>query len=227
MKVWVKVFLVLAMMFSAIVVPASAAETTKKLSVKLTFSPAKKTYDLGEKIRIEASSSKKSDQFTAKLFINDVDESGSLTHETVKKNLVSSSSFTPAKAGTYKIRYEISTVDDKGKTWAGKIEKQIKVEGAPISVSLSPVTASMKLGDDLYILVKYPVTQINTEEDVDIELSQEDDVEEIPLGFTEKDGYYQKLYKFTPKKSGSHKFTVSVNNVTRVGEATASISVKK
>ncbi|GAA4719105.1 hypothetical protein [Brevibacillus fulvus] len=227
MKIWFKALLVMALLIGTAVSPAFAASSTGKLTVKLSTDSNKKVFNLGDTIELEAASTKKSDQFTAGFTVNGDADVIEATHEISGKKVISTGSFTPDKVGTYKIHYEISAVDAKGKTWLGKVDKEIKVEGAKISLSASPLTATMKQGDQLYLLVKYPVTQIDTDQKTELSSNYPELLDELPLADEERDGFYQKLFVFTPKKSGSYKLTFTVNNETSQGETTVSISVKK
>ncbi len=231
MKRWLSAFLMMALMLMSLVTPAFADDKPQKLSVKLSIETSKKTYNTGEPISLKAESSYKGFIYNVKFFVND--QEGLVTHSSeVKDNkLITTGTFVPQTSGKHKIRYEIQVMDlMSGSQWFGKAEKEIKAESGKIDVSMSPQTSTMKLGDDIYLLVKYPTTQINPDKPHTVTTSVS--ATEIALDAPTKNGYYQKLYRYTPEKSGSVKFTVKVyqdvgNGQKREGSATATISVRK
>jgi hypothetical protein len=230
-KRWLSALFMMVLMLTSLVGPAFAEDQPKKLSVKLSIEPSKKTYNTGEPLTLKAETSYKSFIYNVKIFVND--QEGLVTHssEIQGSKIITTGTFIPQTAGKHKIRYEIQMLDlMSGTQWYGKAEKEIKAEFGKIDVSLSPQTATMKLGDDIYLLVKYPTTQINADKPHTVRTSV--NAEEIALDAPTQNGYYQKLYRFTPEKSGTVKFTVTVsqdlgNGQKREGSATVSISVRK
>jgi len=231
MKRWLTALLMIMLMMTSLAAPVLAEEKPQKLSVKLSIEPSKKTYNTGEPISVRAETGYKSFIYQAKFFVND--QEGLITHSTevLGSKIITTGTFIPQTAGKHKIRYEIQMLDLlSGKQYIGKAEKEIKAEFGKIDVSLSPQTATVKLGDDLYLLVKYPSTQIDGNKPHTVRTSG--NATEIALEKAVHNGSYQKLYRLTPEKSGSLKFTVTVtqdlgNGQKREGSATATISVRK
>lgn len=143
-----------------------------------------------------------------------------------KTTYVSTASFTPKTPDDYALMFTMTMKDDKGNLVqaVGGIKLSVK-ENKKITVSVSPNTASMKKGEDLYLVVTYPMKK-----DAKHSVKWNESLQEISSTYDTKTGSYKRVYLFQPEKAKRYSFTVTVlneeKNVRSEGVGKTSITVK-
>lgn len=116
--------------------------------------------------------------------------------------------------------------DKDGKHTDGSSFVEFEVKESPvIPTSLSPKTATMKLGEEIYLVATYQVI-----EGVEHTISWNLPAEEELTTYNKEKQAYQTLIKFKPDKKKTYTFEVKVNQVVngyqKSGKATTKIVVR-
>ncbi|MED1793442.1 hypothetical protein [Brevibacillus nitrificans] len=139
--------------------------------------------------------------------------------------------FTPKKPGTYLPVYSMIMEDEKTKElWEGFGEYSFEVKENPkITVTLSPNTAYMKAGEDIYLSATYMVQKSPAFSDQLITWNQPG-LDKIFGTYDEELGGYRYLYRFHPEKKGTYNlevtFQMESDGVKREGKAKTKIYVR-
>lgn len=142
------------------------------------------------------------------------------------RNYISTGSFTPKKPGKYRVVIFLIMRDKNGKHTEGSSYIEFEVKDSPvIHTSLSPNTASMKLGEEIYLVATYQAI-----EGIEHKISWNLPAEEELTTFNQEKQAYQTLIKFKPDKKKTYTFEVKVNQVVdgqqKTGKATTNIMVR-
>ncbi|MGK5508341.1 hypothetical protein ACSNN6_07220 [Brevibacillus formosus] len=132
--------------------------------------------------------------------------------------------FTPRKEGTYTPYFYLRMYDkakDEQINGSGSIVLNV-VADPKIETSISPQTATIKLGDEFYLLLTYQATGIDS-----AKFSREYnyDVTEINEEYDEENKTYKVLLKFKPEQKKTHKFEATVKNIETDTKATAKTTI--
>ncbi|WJQ79114.1 hypothetical protein [Brevibacillus brevis] len=132
--------------------------------------------------------------------------------------------FTPRKEGTYTPFFFLEMYDkEKDEEISGSGVVKFDVIANPkIEASLSPETATIKFGDEIYLLLTYQATGMDS-----AKFSREYNyaVAEITEEYDEENKTYKVLLKFKPEQKKTHKFEATVKNIETDTKATAKTTI--
>ncbi|GED57898.1 hypothetical protein ABER61_19775 [Brevibacillus formosus] len=145
-------------------------------------------------------------------------------HDRKKGMYVTTGYFTPRKEGTYTPFFFLEMYDkekDEDISGSGVIKFDV-IANPKIETSLSPQTITIKLGDEIYLLLTYQATGMDS-----AKFSREYnyDVTEINEEYDEENKTYKVLLKFKPEQKKTHKFEATVKNIETDTKATAKTTI--
>ncbi|RNB89979.1 hypothetical protein EDM56_12570 [Brevibacillus fluminis] len=184
-----------------------------------TISP-EKTLKVGKKIKFTVHTPyrgklKEEGYFKFYLF-NSVDNTQKVekvrTYYDQKKNIyITTGYFTPKKEGVYTPFFLLHMYNDEtNEVIVGNgVVKFTVTADSKINASISPQTATMKFGDEIYLLLTYKVFGIKSDQFI---REYNYGVSEISKEYDEKEGVYKVLIKFKPDKKKMYDFEAKVKN---------------
>lgn len=137
---------------------------------------------------------------------------------------VTTGSFTPKKAGKYTVYYSIIMKDEEGNPIEGSAVIKFTVhDNGKIYASLSPNTATMNVGEEIYLLLTYTM-------DENMTVQWNYPAESTVVDHDPETGLHKELLKFKPEKTGTYNFEVTitqdVNGSKKTGKAKTKIYVR-
>lgn len=141
-----------------------------------------------------------------------------------KKNMyITTGYITPQKAGEYIVDFSLRMKDENSDdVWAGAGEAIFMVLPDGIEASISPQTATMKLGEELYLLLSYTIE----EKDIGgIVRVYSHGVKEEKEEYDRKNQIYKVLLKFNPAFSQTYQFEAVVKNQATQESVTATTEI--
>jgi hypothetical protein len=139
--------------------------------------------------------------------------------------------FTPKKSGKYTAYFFNAMQDEKTKeVWEGVGVNKFEVKENPtIAVSLSPNTAYMKAGEEIYLTVTFPLKKDSDSSEHFISWNNPNLVQFIGT-YDDDLGGYKYVYRFKPEKKETYNLEVNVkqelNGQIREGKAKTKIYVR-
>lgn len=203
---------------------------------KITLSPTK-NFEVGKRIKFTVTTPAEGgffDQSEFRLFLNgSKDPSQKMENvRTIKKNkeYITTGYFTPTKAGDFKVQFFLQMYENEKSPLLGTGEIEFSVKESPIiNVSLSPGTAYMKAGEDIYLSVVYFIDKSPDFSDRAFNWNQPN-IEPIYSIYDETIGGYRYVYRFQPEKKGNYNLEVTIkmntNGQKREGKAKAKLYVR-
>ncbi|HZG14054.1 MAG TPA: hypothetical protein VE710_03430 [Candidatus Bathyarchaeia archaeon] len=144
-----------------------------------------------------------------------------------KNAYITTGYFTPRKEGNYLANFSVIMENQKtDELTEGFADASFTVEpDQHLYPSLSPQTATLKLGDEIYLLLSYKAPGAKPEQ---FAREYNYDVTEISQSYDDKNGLHKVLILFKPEKKKAYQFQATVKNlVTNISAvAKTSITVK-
>jgi len=141
-----------------------------------------------------------------------------------KNAYITTGYFTPRKEGNYQAYFSVIMENQKtDELTEGIADVSFTVEpDQHLYPSLSPQTATLKLGDEIYLLLSYKAPGANPEQ---FAREYNYDVTEISQCFDEKNGLHKVLILFKPDKKKAYRFQATVKNLVTNMSAVAKTSI--
>ena len=193
---------------------------------RVVISPSK-NLEVGEKIRITAYVPNKGEIIHEDVFIwgDRPFKDEEIQNVKIRKSgrqYIMTGEFTPKKGGEYLFFFSLTMRDKDGLPIEGIAELEFEVkDNGNIMTSISPNTASMKVGEDIYLLFTYYLDE-DAEHSVEFNLP----VEDIFTVYNSKAQAYQKLVKFTPDKKKTYTFEATVEQKGDGGKREGSVKTR-
>ncbi|MFS0556066.1 hypothetical protein [Brevibacillus sp. 179-C9.3 HS] len=145
-------------------------------------------------------------------------------HDRRKGIYITTGYFTPRKAGTYTPHFSLIMYDkEKDELFDGNGSIEFNVKANPkIETSISPHTATMKFGDEIYLLFTYQVYDI---ESAKFSREYNYDVTEINEEYDKENKTYKVLLKFKPEQKKTHIIEATVKNIETDTKSTAKTTI--
>lgn len=142
-----------------------------------------------------------------------------------KKNIyITTGYFTPKKEGIYTPFFFLNMYNNETNEMIEGVgvAKFYVTTDSKIEPSISPQTATIKIGDEIYLLLTYKMFGVKPDQFV---RSYNYGVSEISKEYDEKEGIYRVLIKFKPDKKKTYNFEAKVKNLESNIEATAKTKI--
>lgn len=211
--------------------------TIPSIDSEFVISPSK-NLEVGQKIKFTVTTPIKGKVIREGKFIffsfSSVDDTQKVEQvRTIQKGnqYVTTGYFTPIKAGTYKAYFTNIMQDEQTKElWEGSGVYTFEIKENPkIIVSLSPNTAYMKAGEEIYLTVTYPMKKDSESSEHYMSWNNQN-VDQFIGTYDEALGGYKYVYHFKPEKKGTYNLEVTVRQETngqdREGKAKTKIFVR-
>ncbi|HZG16199.1 MAG TPA: hypothetical protein VE710_14440 [Candidatus Bathyarchaeia archaeon] len=202
-------------------------------SVESTFSISpSKSLQVGEKIKFSVETPNKGkivepaffDFFSAGSDDTQKVEKVKTIYNRLENAYITTGYFTPQKEGEYFAYFGLLMKDQKTEEITeGTAYVKFTVEpDQNLYPSLSPQTATIKLGDEIYLLLTYKSSDASPEQ---FTREYNYDVTEINQSYDEKNGLHKVLIMFKPDKKKAYRFQAIVKNLVTNMSAVAKTSI--